>query len=395
MFERSENDEHTAPTRSLPAWLTTATVLGLVAIALVALGLLSGNALPERTGPAVEELTVERTTLSPSTIELTVRNVGPDPVTVAQVFVNDAYADVRGGEDPIPPLGSTIMSVDYPWVEGNPYNVAMLTSSGVVIEHGIAVATVTPAFDGAVIGRMALLGVYIGIIPVLLGVCFLPALRRAGPAVRRGVLALTVGLLVFLAVDATLEGFELGAATGGAFGGVALLAVGAGLAYVALSAIGRIGRGGASTGLRLAVIISVGIGLHNLSEGLAVGSAYAVGELALGAALVVGFAAHNLTEGIAIVSPLTGEKVSTWKVVGLALIAGAPASLGAVLGATATTPATATLLLGVGIGAIAQVVVQVWPLLRPKGSQALDTVTLAGLGAGILVMYLTGLLVTA
>ena len=241
---------------------------------------------------------------------------------------------------------------------------------------------------------MALLGVYIGVIPVLLGIAFLPVLRRASTTVRRAVLALTVGLLGFLAVDATLEGFTLGASTGGAFGGVALLAVGAGLAYFALSALGRMGRGGSATGPRLAVLIAVGIGLHNLSEGLAVGSAYAVGELALGATLVVGFAAHNLTEGIAVVSPLTEQKVSTARLVGLGLVAGAPAVLGTVLGATATTASVATLLLGVGIGAIAQVVVQIWPLLRPTGARGLDVSTLAGLGAGVMVMYLTGLLVT-
>ncbi|MCY7341861.1 MAG: hypothetical protein LH603_08425 [Pseudonocardia sp.] len=385
MFERSG--------RTVATWATPVAVLGLVAIALLALGLLAGNALPERTGPPVEEVAVERTTIAPGEFALSVRNIGPDPVTVAQVFVNDAYADVRGGEDPIPPLGAATMTVDYPWQDGNPYLVTLLTSSGIAIEHMIPVATVTPPLDATSIGRMALLGVYIGVVPVLLGVAFLPVLRRAGPVVRRAVLALTVGLLAFLAVDATLEGFELGAQS--AFGGVALLAVGAGVAYMALSALGRLGRGGSATGSRLALLIAVGIGLHNLSEGLAVGSAYAVGELALGASLVVGFAAHNLTEGIAIVSPLTAEKVSPARLVGLGLIAGAPACVGAVVGSTATTPATATLLLGVGIGAIAQVVAQIWPLLRAKGARVLDTPTLAGLGAGVLVMYLTGLLVTA
>ncbi len=383
--------------RRLPTWTPAAAVLGLVAVALVALGLFTGSALPERTGPPVEELTVERTVLSASTIDVTVRNTGPDPVTVAQVSVNDAFADVRGGEAPIPPLGSTTLAIDYPWQEGNPYAITLLTDTGVTIDHEIPAATTTPPFDVASIGRMALLGVYIGIVPVLLGIAFLPALRRAGTTVRRAVLALTVGLLGFLAVDATLEGVDLGAQTGGAFGGVALLGLGAVLAFFALSALSGLGRGSgdAATGPRLAVLIAVGIGLHNLSEGLAVGSAYAVGELALGAALVVGFAAHNLTEGIAIVSPLTDQKVSLARLGGLGLIAGAPAALGVVLGSTATTAAMATLLLGVGVGAIAQVVAQLWPLLRPAGARRLDLATLGGLGVGVLAMYLTGLLVLA
>ena len=159
---------------------------------------------------------------------------------------------------------------------------------------------------------MALLGTYVGIIPVVLGMMLLPAMRRFKPDWIRVLMAITVGLLAFLAVDATLEGIDLANESGGAFGGVELLVLGAGLAYLVLTAVDRHLRargeregdedGGAG---RLALMIALGIGLHNLGEGLAIGSAYAIGELALGAFLVVGFAIHNTTEGFAIVAPLT------------------------------------------------------------------------------------------
>jgi zinc transporter ZupT len=145
----------------------------------------------------------------------------------------------------------------------------------------------------------------------------------------------------------------------------------------------------------LAVMIATGIGLHNLGEGLAIGSAYAVGELALGAALVVGFALHNTTEGLAVVAPLTEQRPPLLGLLGLGLLAGAPAILGAVIGAAVNNTSLSALLLGVGVGAIAQVVVQIAPSLRERADESLDPSTILGLAAGVLIMYVTGLLVTA
>ncbi|MGH3567298.1 MAG: ZIP family metal transporter [Pseudonocardia sp.] len=375
-----------------PRWAVVVAVVAAVFTGLAALAVFGASALPERIGPPVEEVAIERTIVSDGAFELTVRNTGPDPVTIAQVFVNDSYVTVEGGVDPIDRFGTTTLRLDYPWQEGQPYLVSMLTDTGLVIEHQIAAAVPTPPVDASAIGRMALLGALIGIVPVLLGMMFLPVLRRAGTTAIRVLLALTVGLLAFLAVDAAIEGFEI--AAGVAFGGVAVVVVGAALAFFALAAIDRMPRG-AATGPRLALLIAIGIGLHNLGEGLAVGSAFAVGELALGTALVVGFAVHNTTEGVAVIAPLTGQPVSPVRLLGLGLIAGAPAMLGTVLGATVTTPALAAFLLGLGIGAIAQVVVQITPLLRGSSTRTLDGPVIGGLTAGVLVMYLTGLLVAA
>ncbi len=378
-----------------PSWALVAGVLAVVTAGLALLTVFGAAVLPARTGPPVETLAVERTVLSPGTIELTVRNTGPDPVTVAQVSVNDAFADVTGGVDPIGRLDTATLRISYPWQDGLPYTVSMLTSTGLVIEHAIPAAVATPAVDPPSLGRMALLGALIGIVPVLLGMAVLPVLRRASGTAARVLLAVTVGLLGFLAVDAAIDGFDVAATTGGAFGGPALVVLGAALAFLALAAVERIPHRGAD-GVRLALLIAVGIGLHNLGEGLAVGSAFAVGELALGTALVVGFALHNTTEGVAVVAPLTGQRVGTGRLLVLGLVAGAPAMLGTTLGATVTTPALAAFLLGLGVGAIAQVVVQIAPLLRrdvPGGG--LDGPVVGGLAAGVLVMYLTGLLVAA
>ncbi|MDN5860809.1 MAG: hypothetical protein L0H84_19570, partial [Pseudonocardia sp.] len=378
-----------------PLWLLVSAVVVVVAAVLGVLATLGGASLPDRNGPPIEELTVERAIFTPGTISLVVRNSGADPVTVAQVFINDTYVDFTGPTGPIARLDTARLDLDYPWGEGQPYTISMLTSTGLVIEHAVPAAIATPQAGAGLFGLMALLGIYVGVLPVLLGMLVLPILRRTSRTVVRVLLAVTVGLLAFLAVDAFIEGFEIAAAGGAAFGGPLLVVLGAGLAFLALTAADRLPAGQRQRGgLRLAFMIAIGIGLHNLGEGLAIGSAYAVGELALGTALVVGFALHNTTEGLAIVAPLTGQRVAIGVLAVLGLLAGAPAILGTVIGVSVDNPALTAVLLGLGVGAIVSVIVSIAPALRDPGSgRALDPPVAAGLAAGVLVMFLTGLLV--
>ena len=345
----------------VPAW-----VLGLVPLLLVIGGValffaFDGPGLGERRGPPAEELAVERTVLTPGEIALTVRNDGPDAVSVAQVQVNDAFVQFTGADDPIDRLETATVHVQQPWVEGEAYEVALVTSSGGTIAHEIPVAVETPNADAGFFGLMALLGIYVGVIPVALGMLWLPWLRSVPPSWLRGLMALTVGLLAFLAVDATLEGFELAGEGSQAFGGAALVIVGGMVAYLLLSGVSSWLRGRASGAS--ALLIAIGIGLHNLGEGVAIGAAYAVGSLALGAFLVVGFAIHNTTEGLAIVAPLARERVSWRRLALLGLIAGAPAVLGAWIGAAAFNASAAAFLFGFGAGAIVQVIVTLVPVV--------------------------------
>lgn len=389
-----------APTRT-SGWLIGLVAVLVLAAALSALAVVARSTLPERTGPAIEELMVERTVLTPGTIELTVRNTGPDPVQIAQVFVNDAYVDLTGATEPLERLGTQTLRLDYPWQDAQPYLVSLVTSTGVVVEHEIPAAVATPRAGPAFLGLMALLGTYVGIIPVLFGMMLLPLLRRARRGAVRGLLAVTVGLLAYLVIDGTAEGFELAQRSGGAFGGAELVVLGAGLAFLALSTLERwlqrrrLLADRHADGFPLALMIAVGIGLHNLGEGLAIGAAYAIGELALGTALVIGFALHNTTEGIAIVAPLTDRRPPVPRLLALGLIAGAPAILGAVLGAAVTNAELSAFLLGVGVGAIIQVILQIMPALRERTRSELDPIALGGVATGVLIMYATGLLVTA
>jgi zinc transporter, ZIP family len=399
-------------TRRRPAWL--AGLVPLVVLAL-AVGLFVALDAPglDRIGVPEEELTVERTVLEPGEIELHLRNDGADPVRIEQAIVNDGFASFSQTDEEVGRLAATEVNVQYPWIEGQAYEVMLLTSTGGTIDHAIDVAVETPDSDLGFYGLMALIGIYVGVIPVAIGMLWLPWVRTVDARWMRFLLAFTVGLLAFLGIDALLEGTELAGTGPEALGGAALVWLGAVGAYLVLSAVDgwlraraeqraganadRAGAGSATRplGVHAAFLVAIGIGLHNLGEGLAIGSAYAVGSLALGAALVVGFALHNTTEGLAIVAPVARSGAARLRTLAaLGLLAGAPAVLGAWIGASAFHPSAAALLFGVGAGAIAQVIVQILPQVRERDGRLLTPLVSGGLMTGLLVMYATGLLVS-
>lgn len=345
--------------------------------------------------PPVEEVAIERTVLNEGEIVLDLRNDGPDPVTIAQVLVDEAYWTFDVGDATLGRLESTTLSIPYPWDEGLPLHIALVTATGVTIEHEIEAAALTPESDSGTLGVYALLGLYMGVLPVAIGILWFPSLRRASRSAIGFFLAFTVGLLAFLLVDTIGEGLELAGETGAALDGAGLFAIGALTALMALffleAELRR--RSTSRAGLVLAYLIAAGIGLHNLGEGLAVGAALAAGEVALGTFLVAGFALHNTTEGLAIVAPLgrEGTRPGIRHLVALGALAGVPAIAGAWLGGFAFSPAPAAFAFGVAAGAIAQVV---WAVSRSmKGDESLTSRWgAAGFVLGLLVMYSTGLL---
>ena len=394
-------------TRRRPTWLAGLAPLVVLALAIGLFVALDAPGL-DRIGVPEENLAVERTVLEPGQIELHVRNDGADPVEVRQVIVNDGFASFSQSNDDIGRLGGSTIDVQYPWIEGQAYELILLTATGATITHEIEAAVETPDADLGFYGLMALIGLYVGVIPVAIGMLWLPWVRGVDARWMRFLLAFTIGLLAFLGIDALLEGTELANSGPGSFGGAALVWLGAAGAYLALVAVdgwlrsrrerladGESGGDGLGLGYRAAFLVALGIGLHNLGEGLAIGSAYAIGSLALGAALVVGFALHNTTEGLAIVAPVAREgRARLDKLLLLGVLAGAPAVLGAWIGASAFHPSLAALMFGIGAGAIAQVIVQIAPQVRDESGRFLHPLASVGLLAGLLVMYLTGLLVS-
>ena len=379
---------------------------GAALLALIPLALLGGlvwwivdrgaDALFASDMPPVEELHVMRHTLAPDTIHLDVINSGPDPTSIAQVMVRGAfwYHDVSPSRE-LEPLDTVRVTIPFPWNDGEPIEVVLLTGSGLTFDYEIEVASVTPTPDLATFGRFALIGVFVGVIPVGLGLTWFPFLRRLG---RRGLgflLYLTAGLLAFLVIDATDEGLEIARDLPGVFHGTALLVlgiVGSFLILVGVQVRSR-QRSGVASGALLAWLVALGIGLHNLGEGLAIGSAYVLGELTLGALLIVGFTLHNATEGIAIVAPIVDDGATIRRLLGLGALAGGPTILGCWIGAFSYSRVWALLFLGVGAGAIIQVIYAI--VGRRPLAESLSPLNLGGLAAGYMLMYVTGLLVGA
>lgn len=394
------------PRRPKPRWLLGLGPLVLIAVLLGLFSLLNGPGL-SRLGegvPPKEDVAVEDIRLTPGQIVLTVRNQGPDPVSIAQVNVSDYYATFTQTDDVLAPMEASTITVSYQWVDGDPYEIALVTSAGGKISATIDAAAPSPERSSSFFGLMALLGVYVGVIPVAMGMLWMPFVRRSSAAWVRALLGFTVGLLAFLTFDATLEAFEL-VADNSSFGGPLVVILGALISYLLLEATdawmrrhqdltGSSQKAGLSPG-RLALLIAIGIGLHNLGEGLAIGSAYAIGSLALGASLIVGFAIHNTTEGLAIVTPLAHERPRLGRLAVLGLTAGAPAILGTLIGATVYQPTLAAFLLGLGAGAVGQVAIKLLPMLKDRTGRTLTPLTATGIILGIAMMFATGLLVQA
>jgi zinc transporter ZupT len=346
--------------------------------------------------PPVEKLTFERVVLDHHGIHLKVRAGGSEPMTIAQVQVDEAYWTFT--QDPageLPRIASAWLHIPYPWVLGEAHKVKVVTSTGTPFEHEIAVAVATPEPSSSQLLHQAVVGTFVGILPVALGLLFYPALRRTGQTGMSFVLALTVGLLAFLLVDTFEDAMELAGKAADVFQGPVMVAVAAFLTFLGLLAIGR--RSGAPTGLALATYIALGIGLHNLGEGLAIGAAFAAGAASLGTFLVLGFSLHNITEGIGIAAPLLRSRPTLVHFVGLTLLAGAPAIAGMWLGSLAFSPHWSALALAIGAGAILQVIVEVSAyLVRSSGGASSALVSPAAIGGivlGVAVMYATGMLV--
>jgi zinc transporter ZupT len=383
----------------------TTMTAGTLLLALVPLALLGGvigwlvtrgpSGIFATNLPPVEKLHVLRHVLTPNLIELDVLNAGPDPSTIAQVIVRGAfwYHEVTPGRK-LGPLDTARVTIPFPWNLGEPVAIQLLTSTGLTFDYEVPVATETPRASAATLGRFAFLGMLVGVIPVALGLTWFPFLRRLGTKGLGFFLHLTVGLLAFLVVDSWFEGLEVAHDLPGAYHGAALLVLGfagAWLLLLGLELRSRERRGVAASGASVAWLIALGIGLHNLGEGLAIGSAFGLGELTLGALLVVGFTLHNATEGIAIVSPIVKEGATLRQLAGLGALAGVPTILGCWLGAFTYSRVWSLLFLGIGAGAIVQVIGAI--VGRRPMREMLSLPNLAGLLAGYLVMYGTGLLV--
>ena len=378
------------------AWALVPVLLLALAVALV---VSQGDRVVELVGgkpPPADVFDLRRVQLRPGEIRVEVRNPQRDDLTIASVTVDDAIVPFAlDGPATLGRLRSSTIVVPYEWVDGEPLAIGVTSSTGIQTTHELAAAVETPVASTRGFLGYAGIGLLVGVVPVALGLMWLPSLRRAGAHWLAAFMALTAGLLTFLGVEALAEALQLQAAVPAALGGPGLVLLGLvasalGMTYLSTRlSRGRVG----ATGLALALLVAIGIGVHNLGEGLAIGTSFATGELQLGAFLVVGFMVHNVTEGLGIAAPATRARVRLWQLAGLALIAGAPAILGTWVGGYASSDVLSPLFFAVAAGAALQVVVEVSRYVARTAPGGLRSGwAMGGYVAGIAAMWATGVL---
>ena len=401
------------------------------------------------TGIPLPEITIEKIEFQTDKIVAYIRNTGPEQIEIAQADINDRI--IPAAIEPsktLSRLSEAKIIVPFSWDAGVPYEVGVTTSDGTRFSKSVEAAALAPTPNIEQASYFAVIGIYVGVIPVLIGLLWFPFIKRLSMNKYKFFLSLTAGLLVFLGIDALVESNEIVQKNiAGAFNGQVLIVMITIISFLVLlyaseklvgstkttsdTAIFKSNMISSSTfttkesqkqkqqqqipqqqekeqqlakSLAISMMIAIGIGLHNFGEGLAIGAAVLLGEVALSTFLIVGFTLHNTTEGLAIVAPMakSGGKVMLRKLVIMGLIAGIPTIIGTWIGGFLYSPFAAIIFLAIGAGAIFQVVLAIISWMSSNNSSneskketILNTPVIAGFTVGMTIMYVTSLLISS
>lgn len=382
----------------VPIVLLAASVGGYVASGASIAGLIGTNP------PQADEFAVRRVEFKPGEIRVRVTNPQQDDLAIASVTVDDAIVPFTvNGDQTLGRLRSSTIVIPFQWVAEDPISIGVTSSTGIETLKEIPAAVETPGVGGSGFLGYAILGFLVGVLPVALGLMWLPSLRRIDQRWLTAFMALTAGMLASLGVESLFEAFARQAAAPGAFGGPVLVLLGVALSYLGMVFVAsRFAKGGAgagqgapAAGYALALLVAIGIGVHNLGEGLAIGTSFAFGELTLGSVLVVGFMIQNVTEGLGIAAPAadTGRSVRFSQYAILTAVAGLPTILGAWIGGFLASDILAILFFGAAAGAALEVLVEVVRYVRGRDPAGLQSgYAIGGFLAGIALIFLTGLI---
>ena len=352
-------------------------------------------------GVLLPEITIEKIDFIDSEIQATVRNTGPIPVEIVMADVNDRIQPAAVEPDGfLERFETALVRIPFEWNVAEPYIVGITVEDGTRFEKEIDAAA--PALELSLeLGIFfAIIGTYVGIIPVMIGLLWLPFIKKISKQKYHFFLALTAGLLLFLAIDSIEEAVAVSNENlAASFNGTLLVSTVTVLSFLALYYSGNklVKKADSSKFTKpvaIALMVSVGIGLHNFGEGLAIGAAVGMGSIAFSTFLIVGFALHNTTEGLAIAAPMSRGKMMLGKLAAMGMIAGSPAIFGAWVGGFVYSPFTSVVFLAIGAGAIFQVIFIILKWIQDESEQKLSGfAVIFGFAVGMLVMYMTSILV--
>lgn len=445
--EESEEDIMSNNTRLTKKTLALG-VLPFIVVGVMILFLLNSSGLLIQTPiKPLPEISIEKVEFGDSQIAVSIRNTGTSEVTIAQADVNDRIhpAAIEPSKT-MSRLGVARVLIPFNWNLGEPYEIGITLDDGTRFSKLVKAAAPVPHPTLEQASTFALIGTYVGIIPVMMGLLWYPFIRRLSFSMYTFFLSITAGLLVFLGIDALLESNKIAVdSVAPTFNAQILIFMVAIVSLLTLLYISQnlVQRRSKSSGpgiksdkkyfehiksevedksedlplsptsmtsphlsyqqkflikpVGISMMIALGIGLHNFGEGLAIGAATLLGELALSSFLILGFTLHNTTEGLAIVAPIARSgKIALRKLLFMGIIAGAPTIVGAWIGGFLYSPLLSIIFLSVGAGAIFQVVFQLgtW-MYRSNRNKALsgNMPIISGFALGMLIMYITGLLI--
>lgn len=238
------------------------------------------------------------------------------------------------------------------------------------------------------------IGFIAGVLPVAVGMLWFPYFRRLDSHWIHAILAFSAGILTFIALEMATEALGYAGETATPSMALTLALVAAIVTMISMELFGRWRKRKTDAiqgeGLTVAYMVAIGLGLHSIGEGLAIGVAFVDGQMGLVVLFTIGFIMHNVTEGPAVIAAVAREQLTPplRHFAALALFAGGGVIIGGWIGSFVYSPLIATLFFAIAAGAIVQVAWEMFDLVRADADEVFDRRLISAFVIGVFVLFL-------